>query len=248
MFEQLDRADSLVERVVHALLQEIEQGKFPPNTRLPAEQLLAQQLNVSRPVIREAIARLKVDNILVTRKGSGAYVSANPVGNAYRLDPGGRDGVNLQHVFELRYWAECAAAELAARRRTDSDIQAIEAALVEMDRTHGDFVASGMADIGFHRAIAVATRNAYFSGFVDFLGRQLLETRRLAWENSARLWGGSSPAQQEHRLIFEAISSGDPDAARNAARNHLIASARRLRMPEPVGTQLGSIYPTGGKE
>jgi DNA-binding FadR family transcriptional regulator len=247
MFEQLDRADSLVERVVHALRQQIEEGKFPPNTRLPAEQLLAQQLNVSRPVIREAIARLKVDNILVTRKGSGAYVSTNPVGNAYRLDPGGREGVNLQHVFELRYWAECAAAELAARRRTDSDIQAIEAALVEMDRTSDDFVAAGMADIGFHRAIAVATGNTYFSGFVDFLGRQLLETRRLAWENSAKLYGGSHPAQQEHRLIFEAIRGGDPVAALDAARGHLNASARRLRVPEPVGAPVGLIYPLGGK-
>jgi DNA-binding FadR family transcriptional regulator len=246
MLEQLDRTDSLAERVVQALLQEIEGGKFPPGTRLPAEQLLAQQLNVSRPVIREAIARLKVDNILVTRKGSGAYVSTNPVGNAYRLDPAGRNGVSLQYVFEMRYWAECAAAELAAQRRTEGDIAAIEAALTEMDRVDGDFAAAGMADIGFHRAIALATGNPYFSGFVDFLGRQLFESRRLAWENSARLSGGSHPAQQEHRLIFEAIRRGDPDAARLAARDHLVDSARRLRLPAPICAPSGQIYPAGG--
>lgn len=245
MIEQLDRADSLVERVVQALVREIEAGRFAPNTRLPAEQELAQQLNVSRPVIREAIARLKVDQIVVTRKGSGAYVSANPVGNAYRLDPDGRHGVDLQHVFELRYWAECAAAELAARRRSDADIAAIEQALVQMDQAPADFVAAGVADVAFHRAIAIATHNPYFSGFVDFLGRQLLETRRLAWENSARLSGGSSPAQLEHRRIFEAIRSGDADAARHAARAHLGAAAQRLRMPEPAGDSAGMIYPLG---
>lgn len=228
MIDPLERPDSLVERVVQKIQHEIQAGVFAANKRLPAEQTLAEEFKVSRPVIREAIARLKVDHILVTRKGSGAYVSENPIGNAYRLSARGSEGINFQHVFELRYWAECAAAELAAMRRTKNDICDMERALDDMNRLSHDFILGGMADIAFHRAIAISTRNTYFSGFVDFLARQLQETLRLAWENAAQHAEGPGPAKQEHRIILDAIISADPNAAREAARDHLLAAAKRL--------------------
>ncbi|ABD69371.1 transcriptional regulator, GntR family [Rhodoferax ferrireducens T118] len=247
MIDPLERPSSLVERVVHKLQTEIQSGVYPANMRLPAEQTLADNFKVSRPVIREAIARLKVDQILVTRKGSGAYVSDNPVGNAYRLADssqagGGRD-INFQHVFELRYWAECAAAELAALRRTPNDLLAMRCALDDMDHSANDFAAAGVADLAFHRAIAIATCNPYFSGFVDFLAHQLLETRRLAWENSAQRAVGPSPAQQEHRLILAAIVAADPNAAREAARAHLLAAAKRLGLTLSFNYSVSTIYP-----
>lgn len=246
MIDALVRPSSLVERVVHRLQAEIQSGIYAANTRLPAEQTLADNFKVSRPVIREAIARLKVDQILVTRKGSGAYVSDNPVGNAYRLTRSGQAGgpdINFQHVFELRYWAECAAAELAALRRTPNDLLAMRCALDDMDRCAGDFAAAGVADLAFHGAIAIATGNPYFSGFVDFLAHQLVETRRLAWENSAQHATGPSPAQQEHRQILAAIAAADPSAAREAARAHLLAASKRLGLTLPFKAITSSIYP-----
>ncbi len=246
MIDALVRPSSLVDRVVHKLQAEIQSGVYPANTRLPAEQALADNFKVSRPVIREAIARLKVDHILVTRKGSGAYVSDNPVGNAYRLADSSKTGgpdINFQHVFELRYWAECAAAELAARRRTPNDLFAMRCALDDMDRCAGDFAAAGVADLAFHRAIAIATHNPYFSGFVDFLAHQLLETRRLAWENSAQRALGPSPAQQEHRLILAAIVAADPKAAREAACAHLLTAAQRLGLSLSFNAQASAIDP-----
>lgn len=245
MIDPLERSDSLVERVMQKLQEKIQAGVFPANARLPAEQTLAEDFKVSRPVIREALARLKVDHILVTRKGSGAYVSENPAGNAYRLSADRVKGINFQHVFELRYWAECAAAELAARRRSDDDIRAMARALDDMDCLSHDFVEAGVADIAFHRAIAASTGNPYFSGFVDFLAHQLLETRRLAWENSARHAAGPTPAQQEHRIILDAIIAADPNAAREAARGHLLAAARRLGLDPTFSISASSIYPCG---
>ncbi|MGV8899213.1 MAG: FadR/GntR family transcriptional regulator [Burkholderiaceae bacterium] len=238
MIDPLERADSLVERVVQKLQNEIQAGVFAANKRLPAEQTLAEEFKVSRPVIREAIARLKVDHILVTRKGSGAYVSENPVGNAYRLSAQGVEGINFQHVFELRYWAECAAAELAAMRRTKDDICDMKHALDDMNRLSHDPVLAGLADIAFHRAIAISTKNPYFSGFVDFLACQLLETLRLAWENSAQHGDGTEPAKLEHQTILDAIISSDPNAGREAARDHLLAAAKRF------GLDLSFIYST----
>ena len=246
MLDALVRPSSLVERVVHKLQAEIQSGVYAASTRLPAEQTLADDFKVSRPVIREAIARLKVDQILVTRKGSGAYVSDNPVGNAYRLTHSSQTGVadiNFQHVFELRYWSECASAELAALRRTPNDLLAMRCALDDMDRCAGDFAAAGVADLAFHRAIAIATGNPYFSGFVEFLGHQLLETRRLAWENSAQRSVGPSQAQQEHRLILAAISAADPNAAREAACAHLLAASKRLGLSLSFKAIASTIYP-----
>lgn len=233
MLAKLERNNSLVEEVVSRLRREIDEGRFAPNTRLPPELLLAEQLEVSRPVVREAIARLKVDNIIVTRKGSGAFVSENPVGNAYRIEPLASNLVNLQHVFELRYWVECAAAELAATRRTEADLEAIERAVHAMEKSAENYAARGADDATFHRAIAKATHNPYFSNFVDFLGRQLAEALKLAWENSAKFGIGAKPAQDEHRVILAAIRTGDPEAARNAAHSHLYGAAERLRLNLP---------------
>jgi GntR family transcriptional repressor for pyruvate dehydrogenase complex len=92
---------------------------------------------------------------------------------------------------------------------------------------------SAAADVEFHRAIAAACKNEYFVAFLDFLGCQLAETRRKAWENSAQLNDGSDPAQEEHMLIFRAISAGDAEAAARAATGHLEASARRLQIVLP---------------
>jgi DNA-binding FadR family transcriptional regulator len=87
--------------------------------------------------------------------------------------------------------------------------------------------------VDFHRAVAAATHNTYFQAFVDLLGRQMLETRRVAWVNAARFAGGHRLAQLEHAAIFRTIRRSDPVAARKAAVAHLTAAAERMRLELP---------------
>ncbi|MCT9118469.1 FCD domain-containing protein [Cupriavidus gilardii] len=233
--EPLSRPSSLASRIADAIRADIGAGRFVAGARLPAEAALAAAFGVSRPIVREAIAQLKADGVLVTRKGSGAYVSDTPGGQVWRLrgDAAGAhgnpaDGPTLAQLFELRVMAETACAELAARRRTEADLAAIATALAAMRAQRDDPASAAAADVAFHQAIAQAAHNPCMAGLTDFVGQQLLAARRLAWENAARYRGGPGAAEQEHAALAEAIAAGDAGAARQAARRHLEAAAARM--------------------
>ncbi|MBB3014361.1 FadR/GntR family transcriptional regulator [Cupriavidus alkaliphilus] len=233
----LPRPASLATRIAQTLHDDILAGRYGAGARLPAESALADAFGVSRPIVREAIAQLKADGVLVTRKGSGAYVSETPGGQAWRVASAPDGGPTLAQLFELRRVVETACAEMAARRRTEADIEAIRAALAAMQAQadgHGDMASAAAADMAFHHAIAEAAHNPCFTGLTDFVSQQMLAARQRAWENTARLsraTGAPRAADQEHAALAEAIAAGNATAARNAAQQHLAAAAARLGLP-----------------
>lgn len=226
--DTLSRPVSLANRIADALREDIATGRFPTGCRLPAESSLASGFGVSRPIVREAIALLKADGLLTTRKGSGAFVSETPGGEVWRMASATQGGPTLQQLLELRATVETACAALAALRRNDADIAAIRTALLAMDAAGSDLARAAAADVAFHRAIADATHNPCFTGLTDFVGQRLLAARHAAWENATRLPTGSRGAHAEHVVLCEAIVAGDPEAARTAAQRHLQAAAQRL--------------------
>lgn len=230
----VERPTTLVENVVRAVRAEIAAGHFARTSRLPSEGALARDLAVSRTVVREAISQLRADGVLVSRRGSGVYVSETPEGNVFRVPRLGGGSPDVRHVFELRFWAEAAAAELAAQRRTPADVERIGAALQLMTERAKDVRAAAAADVAFHRAIAAATQNPYLVTFVDLVSRQLTDTRRTSWLNAARFADGSRAAQREHTAIYRAVRDARPVAAREAAVAHLRAAAERLRIDLPL--------------
>ena len=76
----------LSEQVAQQLTKRLQQGELPPGAKLPTEAALALQLQVSRTVVREAVARLKSQGLLISRQGSGVYVNAQPPVAALRFD------------------------------------------------------------------------------------------------------------------------------------------------------------------
>ncbi|MWL86991.1 FadR/GntR family transcriptional regulator [Cupriavidus sp. SW-Y-13] len=229
--DRLSRPATLASRIAQTLRDDIAAGRFATGARLPAEATLAGTFDVSRPIVREAIALLKADGVLVTRKGSGAYVSETPGGQVWRVASAPEGGPTLAQLFELRRVVETACAEMAALRRTDADIAAMRQALDAMQRQADDFPSAAAADIAFHHAIAQAAHNPCFTGLTDFVSQQLLAARQRAWENTARLRdsdGQPRAADAEHAALVDAIAQGDPIAARAAATAHLGASAARM--------------------
>ena len=229
--DRLPRPASLASRIAQTLRDDIAAGRFAAGARLPAESALAETFDVSRPIVREAIALLKADGVLVTRKGSGAYVSETPGGQVWRVASTPDGGPTLAQLFELRRVVETACAEMAALRRTAADLQRIHDALATMQRHAADFPSAAAADIAFHHAIAQAAHNPCFTGLTDFVSQQLLVARQHAWENSARLHaaqGAPRAADTEHAALVDAIAAGNPEAARAAASAHLSAAARRM--------------------
>lgn len=114
-FTSVSRAPRLSDEVARQLTAAIRSGEFAPGAPLPSEKELAERFEVSRVVVREAMSRLKSDELIDTRQRLGAFVAAEPGRGLFRLepDPAVKD---LHDIFQLRVAVEGAAAGLAAVR------------------------------------------------------------------------------------------------------------------------------------
>lgn len=221
---------SLSTELIERLTRDILDGTLAPGARLPTEQQLGAALGVSRTVVREAMAALKGDGLVVARQGAGVFVAEHDQRRPFRIDPGALKSLtNVLNLMELRTGIESEAAALAALRRTDADILELDRALAAVDdalRTGDD---AAQADFDFHRAIMVATHNAYFVDFLRYLGQFIIprqSVRAMAVPPAGRT-SYLRRVQAEHRLIREAIFRGEEAAAREAAQSHLRNSRQR---------------------
>jgi GntR family transcriptional repressor for pyruvate dehydrogenase complex len=222
----------LSRRLFEQLAGEIRSGRFAPGARLPTEQALAQGARVSRTVVREAVAALRAEGLVVTRQGVGAFVSAAPQQAPFRIDADRMQNLDeILHVMELRVCVEIESAGLAAERASRAQVRAIVAALEAMDRATAQGRAAVDEDLEFHRTIAEATGNPQFPRFLQFIGRHLIPRHIVS--GMPRTMGGQRAyldlLQTEHRRIVEAIRDHDPKAAREAMRRHLGRSLERYR-------------------
>lgn len=207
---------------------EILKGHLKPGDKLPTEQEYAIQHGVSRAVIREAIAKLRHEGLVVSRQGIGAFVASPEAANSLTLEPDSlAQPEDYRHLYELRLILETGAAAMAARNCTPDDLEEIARCIDNMSKVsnlHDDYVET---DISFHRAVAGATKNPFVSLFIAFVDVKLKESIFVALK-SLDFAATSAISLKEHRVIYEAIAARDPDAAAAAMRSHLQNSARRL--------------------
>jgi len=215
-------------RIYQHIFEIIVAGEFAVNARLPSETELAMRFGASRPVVREALARLRDDGIIVSRQGSGSYVKRRPDVAVLRLSPGGSID-DVQRCFEFRHGLEGSAAALAAERWEDADLTEIRAAFAALEDAIKSGEAGTEADERFHAAVARATHNPYFvsvqTSMQPHIRYGMNLNRSLTMMRTAervRL------VQDEHNAILEAIAGRDPDAARDAMQRHIANARRRM--------------------
>ena len=224
-------AGNLAEQVMARLAGDIRSGRLGPGARLPTEQALTEELGVSRTVVREAVAALRADGLLVTRRGSGAYV-ADPAAGPFRIAAARAAALgDVLDVMELRLAVEVEAAAFAAERASRRQIAAIRAAWRAIDRALRAGEGAVAEDFAFHRAIAEATGNRQFPRFLAFLGSHVIprQSVRLSLDTPAERRAYLERIQHEHARIVTGISGHDPAEARRAMRDHLTRSPERYR-------------------
>src|SRR5262252_2979642 len=230
-FRPLQPPRRLTHELVDRLTAEIIEGKLLPGSRLPTEQEMIATTGVSRTVVREAVAALRAEGLVITRQGVGAFVAPNPR-RPFRLEGGDLDGLRqVIGVMELRTGVEVEAAGIAAERASAAHLQAIKKAYEELERAiaRGD---SGVTeDFAFHRGIAEATENPQFVRFLEYLGRFIIprQTVRFAAGSPAERRVYLARIQKEHREIIDALHVHAPQAARAAMRRHLVNSRKRYQ-------------------
>ena len=228
----LAAAHKLSRGLFEQLAEQIKSGKLAPGARLPTEQALTRAARVSRTVVREAVAALRAEGLVITRQGVGAFVSAAPQHAPFRIEPERMQTLgDILNVMELRLGVEIESAGLAAERASRAQLKAIAAALEGIERAAAAGRAAADEDLAFHRAIAEATGNPEFARFLQFIGRHLIPRRTVS--GLPQRMGGQRAylalIQEEHRRIYQAISGRAPSAAREAMRRHLTRSLERYR-------------------
>jgi GntR family transcriptional regulator, transcriptional repressor for pyruvate dehydrogenase complex len=223
---------NLTGEVVERIATEIARGRVAPGSRLPTEQELVTALGVSRTVVREAVAALRAEGLVVTRQGAGAFVAADRSRVPFRIDPDGLSSIDdVLQVMELRAAIEIQAATLAAERITRASLARIEEALAALESAIGRGAAAVSEDFALHRSIALATGNPRFAEFLEFLGRHVIprQSIRVSLNTPTEQRRYLARIQREHRRICAAIRARDPAGARRAMRTHLTRSLERYR-------------------
>lgn len=219
---------TLVDQVTEGIEQQIRAGHFPLNSALPPMHLLSETWGVSRTVIREALARLAADGLVIGRQGKGVFIPEELPAQTFSLGFS-KNTLEMQRILELRLAVEVEAAGLAALRRSDDDLLALEAALDDIEKAAnaGDSERSIDADMLFHRAICSATGNPHFAELFTFLSQFFRANIAVARKNSMAK-GRVHAAEQEHQTILDAIRAHDDNAAKRAIRQHIINTGKRL--------------------
>ena len=224
------KAASLSDALFRKLEARIRSGEMPPGSRFPTQKELCASENVSRTVVREAVARLSAQGLTTSRQGSGVFVAETAQYRAFQVT---RDELHeladVIKLLEMRLAVETEMASLAAARRTTADIGAIREALYRMEEVTDDPVAAARADSDFHLAIARATQNDYFVRLIDFLGVRLVPPRNLYLRDQSEEAHAAYAAKVrgEHEALLDAIIRMDSGKAREAARHHMQESLSR---------------------
>ncbi|MGS1107023.1 FadR/GntR family transcriptional regulator [Achromobacter anxifer] len=227
VFTSLGRPDNLPDEIASQIRQKIVAREFEPGQRLPTEFELAQMFAVSRNVVREAIARLKLSGYVDTRRGVGSFVAQDVGTRNFEIAP--EDLLQpepLAHIFQLRVELESGAAAQAALHRTPEQIETLRQALQRVDAAGNDWQAGADHALDFHMAVGEATNNPYFVRLLAHLRhvfRGAVRTLRYTSAGTERV----PEIEREHHRIFDAIVAGDSEAARLAMRAHLTNGIQR---------------------
>jgi GntR family transcriptional repressor for pyruvate dehydrogenase complex len=218
----------LGDQIHDQLLALIMGGEFPEQAKLPTENELAIRFDVSRTIVREAIARLRDDGIVVSRQGAGTFVRRRPDRAVLKLSPLGSIA-DIQRCFEFRTGFEADMAALAARRADRTSIKRIGSAVEAFEEIVRQGKLGSDADFDLHYVIAEATCNRFFVSVMASLREHIVFGMNLARNLSlmhpaARL----KAVQDEHRKIFDAIRARDPDRAHEAMRIHIESACSRI--------------------
>lgn len=198
--------------------------------KLPSERRLAEQFNVSRPAVREAIHSLTGQGLLVTKRGGGSYIQADitqdhdfslsTLNQFISLDP------SYQYdVLEARHAIEQNTAWHAALRATPQDKEKIQHCFDVMQdyQAKGNSHQAAVADAEFHLAIAEASHNIVFvqimRGLFNVLLTNVEKNRRTIFNNPDS--ATHNALNQQHQQLLQSILSGDAEQAKIAATHHL---------------------------
>ncbi|MBS4179359.1 FadR/GntR family transcriptional regulator [Lederbergia citrea] len=214
----------LYEKVAEAIHDMIRSGQLKPGDKLDSVEQMAENFQVGRSAIREALSALRAMGLVEMKQGEGTYIKgfssdqiAFPLSTAILMN---KDDV--ENLLEVRKIIETGTVASASKKRTAENLKAMEAALEEMKKANGNEELGEKADFDFHIAIAEASQNQLLVSLLNHVSGLMQETMK----ETRRLWlySGQTTTEklyEEHKEIYDAIIRGDGNSARKAMLEHL---------------------------
>lgn len=224
----------LYEDIVQQFHALIYQGALKPGDRLPAERELSEQFQVSRSSVREALRALELQGLVVSKRGSGTFISTGNLDAALALVAANLNGgtAALPDVFEMRHLMEPQIAALAAQRANLEDVTRLREILTEQQWQIDSGETGVAADTDFHFTLAAATHNSALVKVVSAI-EDILQVSR---DRSLQEPGRPQRSLASHSQILEMVERGDTAGARQAMNHHLTAVEPASGLaPQPAG-------------
>ncbi|MFK9093110.1 FadR/GntR family transcriptional regulator [Bacillus salipaludis] len=225
----------IYEEVADAIYELIRSGQLQPGDRLDSVQQLAENFQVGRSAIREALTSLRAMGLIEMKQGEGTFVKefekdqiTFPLSTAILMNK-----EDITQLLEVRKIIESGTAAAAAKRRSDQHLSMMEAALEAMLNAKEDGELGEKADLQFHLALAEAAQNQLLMSLMNHVSELMVETMR----ETRKVWLFSKQTTiellyKEHLAVYEAIKNKDEEAARKKMLHHL----------DNVGTILEKYY------
>ena len=219
MATQTARAQRLHEGLGEKFRALIREGSLKPGDRLPSERVLAEQFQVSRSSVREAIRSLELQGLVVSKRGSGTFINTDNLESMAALIAATLSTGNgaLKHIFEMRHILEPQIAALAAQRADHEQIHEMERILETQAREIQGGKTGADADTAFHFSLAAATHNSALMKLVSAVEDILHRSRDRSFQEPGR----PQRSLESHRNILKMVRSGDAEGARRAMEHHL---------------------------
>lgn len=226
-----DNVETLSAKVSNKIKQRILAGEWCVGDKIPNEQILAGQMNVSRTTIREAIKILVSAQILHIRRGVGTYVANMPDVISDSENPlNGDSAVIIHDILECRSYLEPVACMLAADRAKENQLTEMEGIILEMKHISEEMKIRAnrsvlidrlaMLEMQFHTLLYRMTNNAMFQRMGQIMNNTVLETYMTDYYRSGVL-NSTLEYVSVHAEIYDAICTRDRERARVASLKHM---------------------------
>lgn len=211
----------LYEHLVEHLRAYVVEAGLSAGDRLPSERELSERLGVSRASLRQAIVALEVQGIVEVKHGEGTFLRTArmdtlPIAQLADLKR------RLPDILDAREAIEVKLAELAAERRTEPDLAALDAALVKMQHEIDGGATGEQGDRDFHQSVVLAAH----SEVLAHMYRLLLKDIELLSHETVDQIGTPKTLLEQNRRIGDSIAAGAGPAAAAAMKDHLRTTAR----------------------
>ncbi|RCW93347.1 FadR/GntR family transcriptional regulator [Winogradskyella arenosi] len=208
-----------INEIISSIGELITVKNLEPGDKLPSERMLSEKFKVSRGVVRDAIQKLELYGLLISRPQSGTFVANIGVTamNGMIEDILRLEDQDFKALVETRILLELKTVRLAAIRRTKEDLENMMSALTAYSEKVTNGESAVEEDLLFHLAIAKASGNATINNFMLMITPEIItnfETYHVCGKSRALI------GIEEHQAIYDAIKQQNPQLAKQKMKDH----------------------------